>query len=346
MKLYAAILIAAFLCASCGGRSVPGPGSQSYNQGSGSYNNNRNRGTFEDDQVNSLNSKLTRDTESVPTGSSNTYTIGPSDLLEIKAIESDKFTTTERVDMNGNINLPFLDDVNVSNLTPVQAEEKIENLLREEGFIKNPHVDVFVAEHKSKTVSVLGYVNEPGNYEMFGDMTLLDALAMAKGLEQGAGTIAYVTRNVNGSQSKIMVDLDDLLKKEDTPGQANLQLRAGDKVYVPEAQNVFVDGAVRTPGSYPINEGETTLSQAIVMAGGVASYADESDVNLVRYTGNGKREVINVDLESIESGAAEDPILNEKDAIVVGASGFKSFFYGLNFNIFGLGGVGYNPPAR
>lgn len=346
MNIHAAIFIAAILCAACGGRSVQGPGPQAYNQGGGGYNGYKNRGAYGNDEVESLNSKLIRDTGSVPSGGSDTYTIGPSDLLEIKAIESDKFTTTERVDMDGNINLPFLDDVNVSNLTPVQAEEKIEGLLRDEGFIRNPHVDVFVAEHKSKTVSVLGFVNEPGNYEMYGDMTLLDALAMAKGLGEGAGTIAYVTRTVNGSQSKIMIDLDDLLKKEDAEGQANLELRAGDKVYVPEASNVFVDGAVRTPGSYPINEGETTLSQAIVMAGGVASYADDSDVNLVRYTGNGKREVINVDLESIQSGAAEDPLLNEKDAIVVGASGFKSFFYGLNFNVFGLGGVGYNPPAR
>jgi polysaccharide export outer membrane protein len=345
VNIYAAIVVCVFLCVSCGGRSVQGPSPQTY-QGGGSYNNSKNRGAYGDEEINSLNSELIRDAGSATSGSPDTYTIGPSDLLEIKAIESDKFTTTERVDMNGNVNLPFLDDVNVSNLTPIQAEEKIEDLLREEGFIKNPHVDVFVAEHKSKSVSVLGFVNEPGNYEMFGDMTLLDALAMAKGLGEGAGTIAYITRTENGTQSKIMVDLDDLLKMEDTPGQGNLQLRAGDKVYVPEASNVFVDGAVRTPGSYPINEGETTLSQAIVMAGGVASYADEGDINLVRYTGNGKREVINVDLESIEEGAAEDPLLNEKDAIVVGASGFKSFFYGLNFNVFGLGGVGYNPPAR
>ncbi len=344
MKMYAAIIVLAFLTAACVGRSTPTAGS--YNQSGRSYsNNNANQGAFENEEVNDLNSKLLHET--TETGvSPDTYTIGPSDLLKVKAIESEKFTTTERVDMDGNINLPFLDDVNVSNLTPVQAEQKIEDLLKEEGFIKDPHVNVFVAEHKSKTVSVLGYVNEPGNYEMFGEMTLLDALAMAKGLNEKAGTIAYITRTQNGKQDKMMVDLDDLLKKDQKPGQVNIEMRPGDKVYVPEAANVFVDGAVRTPGSYPINEGETTLSQAIVMAGGVASYADEGDVSLVRYAGSGKREIVNVDLKSIEEGASEDPLLNEKDAIVVGASGFKSFFYGLNINVFGLGGVGYNPPAR
>jgi hypothetical protein len=56
-------------------------------------------GTFEDDEVNGLKQTL-EDT----TGSNlnpDTYTIGPSDLLEVKAIESDKFTTTERVVWTG-----------------------------------------------------------------------------------------------------------------------------------------------------------------------------------------------------------------------------------------------------
>lgn len=155
MKVYAATIVLAFLAAACVGRSTPTAGS--YNQSGRSYsNNNADQGAFENEEVNDLNSIPLH--EATETGvSPDTYTIGPSDLLEVKAIESEKFTTTERVDMDGNINLPFLDDVNASNLTPVQAEQKIEDLLKEEGFIKDPHIIVFVAEHKSKTVSVLGY---------------------------------------------------------------------------------------------------------------------------------------------------------------------------------------------
>ena len=274
------------------------------------------------------------------------YTIGPSDLLEIKAMESEKFGTTERVDAAGNIKLPLLNEVAVGGMTPVEAEIRIETLLKERGFIKDPHVNVFVAEHQSKRVSVLGYVNEPGNYEIIGEMTLLDALAMAKGLDADAGTLVYVTRKNAGSQEKVIVDLDDMLKREGTADEVNFDLAPGDKVYVPEASNVFVDGAVKTPGSYPINEGETTVSQAIVMAGGLVSYANSEDISLVRDLGDGRKEVVKLDMDDINQGTTEDPILGEKDAIVVGASGLKSFFYGLNLNVFGFGGVGYNPPAR
>lgn len=298
-----------------------------------------------------LNKKIFRETasdEASPEGGVNhsNYTIGPSDLLEIKAMESEKFGTTERVDAAGNIKLPLLNEVAVGGMTPVEAEVRIETLLKERGFIKDPHVNVFVAEHQSKRVSVLGYVNEPGNYEIIGEMTLLDALAMAKGLDADAGTLVYVTRKNAGSQEKVIVDLDDMLKREGTADEVNFDLAPGDKVYVPEASNVFVDGAVKTPGSYPINEGETTVSQAIVMAGGLVSYANSEDISLVRDLGDGRKEVVKLDMDDINQGTTEDPILGEKDAIVVGASGLKSFFYGLNLNVFGFGGVGYNPPAR
>ena len=76
------------------------------------------------------------------------------------------------------------------------------------------------------------------------------------------------------------------------------------------------------------------------------SVADKGEVKLIRYLGNGRKEVQDIDLSRVQDGEESDPVLNEKDAIIVGASGIKSFFYGLHFNVFGLGGIGYNPPTR
>ncbi|GJM16858.1 MAG: hypothetical protein DHS20C13_21850 [Thermodesulfobacteriota bacterium] len=298
----------------------------------------------QESEVSDINSKLlTHSSNSINIETD--YLIGPSDLLEIKVLEAEKLDTTERVDANGYINLSLIDDVQVKGLTPIRAEEKIEMLLKDGGYINNPHVNVFVVERKSNTVSVLGYVNEPGNYELIGKVTLLDALALAKGLDKEAGTTVYITREIGKRQEKIVVDLDELFEKTSPSNQANLLISSGDKIYVPEASDVFVDGAVGRPGSYPIDDGETTLSQAISMAGGLASYANQGDVSLIRYLGDGRKEVVTVDLNSIREGTMQDPVLNEKDAIVVGSSGFKSFFYGLNVMMFGFGG-GYHPPSR
>ena len=329
------LFISSLMTLSCVSRS--GPSVSSIAQG---YANAR-----PESDVSDINSKLLSNSSS-PNNFGTEYMIGPSDLLEVKVLESEKLTARERVDSRGYINLPLIDDVQVTGLTPIRAEEKIESILKSEGYINDPHVSIFVLEHKSNMVSVLGYVNEPGSYELIGDVTLLDALALAKGLDKDAGTTVYITRKGKNNQEKIMVDLDELFEKSGPSDHSNLIVNAGDKIYVPEAANVFVDGAVGNPGSYPIEDGDTTLSQAIVMAGGLASFADDGDISLIRYLSSGKREVVKVDLDSIRSGAMSDPVLNEKDAIVVGASGFKSFFYGLNINVFGLGGVGYNPPSR
>lgn len=296
-------------------------------------------------EVSEINSKLL--TRSAPSNSSESdYVIGPSDLIEVKVLESEKLTSMERVDVNGYINLPLIDNVQIKGLTPTRAEEKIEMLLKDGGYINNPHVSIFVLEHKSNTVSVLGYVNEPGNYELIGKVTLLDALAFAKGLDKEAGTTVYITREVGKRQENIVVDLNDMFEKTGPSDQVNPVISSGDKIYVPESSKVYVDGAVGRPGSYPIDDGETTLSQAIAMAGGLASYADGGGVSLIRYNiRDGRKEVVTVDLNSIREGAMQDPVLNENDAIIVGASGFKSFFYGLRLSMFGFG-AGYSPPSR
>lgn len=296
-------------------------------------------------EIGNINSSLLSKGLPAAATSPDDYLIGPADLLEISVFESEELTSTVRVSSRGDITVPLLNDVDVDGLTAREAEVKIGNLLRSGNYIDNPHVSVFVKEHKSKVVAVMGYVNKPGNYELLGSQSLLDVLASAEGLKDKAGTTVLVTRTEkDGSKNTYLVDLDELVSS--ARPDANLDIQAGDLVYVPEAANVFVEGAVDKPGAYPIKEGNTTLSEAVVMAGGVASYADEGDVKLVRYLGNGKKEVVDVDLDNIREGGGEDPVLKEKDAVIVGASGIKSFFYGLKFNILGLGGFGYDPPRN
>jgi len=298
-------------------------------------------------EMSELNSKLLEQGATSPVSPAD-YLIGPADLLEIKTFESDKLTTTARVSSRGQITLPLLGGVDVDGLTAREAEQRIESLLKEGQYLNDPHVVVFVKENKSKLVSVVGYVREPGNYELVGKLTLIDALAAARGLSEQAGRTVYITRSEeDGGKQAYMVDLDELLQKGDAAEETNLTLKPGDVVYVPEAGNVFVEGAVTRPGSIQIKEGLTTVSQVISEAGGLTSYANSSDVTLIRYLGSGERELVKLDLDQIRDGAAEDPKVNDRDAIVIASSGFKRLIYGLRLSLgFGLVGVGYEPPER
>ena len=298
-----------------------------------------------DQEIKELNSRLIALGSGAPASPAD-YHIGPADLLEVKVFESEKLTSTVRVSSRGQITLPLLESVDVDGLTAREAEEKIENLLKKGGYLNNPHVSVFVVEYKSKLVSVVGFVEAPGSYDLLGRQTLLDALAAAKGLNNKAGKKVYLNRTEeSGRRQAYVVDLDELLLKGNS--EINVALKPGDVIYVPEAGTVFVEGAVRNQSSFPIKEGSTTVTQSIVMAGGLTSYANGSDVKLVRYLDDGKREVMELDLGKIRKGEADDPMVRDGDAVIVGVNTVKRVLYGLRLNFFySLIGVGYDPPDR
>ena len=294
-------------------------------------------------EIKQINSKLSVKRSS-HSGTASGYLIGPEDLIEVDVYETDRLDIAVRISQKGEATLPLIGIIRLEGLTAREAEVAIADELRNGGYVDTPNVTVFIRERNSKIVSVLGSVVAPGDYELLVNQTLVDTLADAKGLTDDAGTIVQVTRDeTDGSKTTYLVDLDRLLEKGD-PG-LDMELMPGDLVYVPEAANIFVEGAVFNPGSYPVAEGKTTVSEAIVMAGGTLSFANKGNITLIRNLDNGSRQSVALNLNKIRNGQMNDPVLNEKDVVIVGASGFKKFFYGLRINALGFGG-GYTPPAR
>lgn len=291
-----------------------------------------------------MNSRLMMNATSGGVESPADYIIGPADLLQVDVFESEKLTDTARVSSRGDITMPLIGNVTVGGLSAREAEIKIENILKDQGFIKDPHVTVFIEEYNSKIVTVVGMVEEPGNHSITGRQTLLDVLVAAKGFQEKAGRTVYVNRTEgNGNQQTYMVDLDELLLKGNS--SLNIVMKPGDVVYVPQSGNVYIEGAVGKSGSYPIQKDLTTVSQILTVAGGVAPYGDASNIKLIRYIGDGNREISQLDLEKIISGEAEDPIVKDRDALIVGFSTSKRILYGLRLGLgFGLFNVGYTPP--
>jgi polysaccharide export outer membrane protein len=63
------------------------------------------------------------------------------------------------------ITLPLIETVDIKGLTAIEAEEKIEAMYRER-FIKNPHVSIFVEEHISQRITLVGQFKKPGTYRL------------------------------------------------------------------------------------------------------------------------------------------------------------------------------------
>jgi polysaccharide biosynthesis/export protein len=129
------------------------------------------------------------------------YTIGPQDVLVIDIFGVEEMTGREfAVDAAGRISLPLAGSVEAAGKTPEQLAAAITEGLRK-NYMRDPRVAVNVKEAVSQLVTVDGQVLQPGLYPVLGNMTLMDAVASAKGLGEFAKQDdVVVLRTVNGQR--------------------------------------------------------------------------------------------------------------------------------------------------
>lgn len=87
---------------------------------------------------------------------------------------------------------------------------------------------------------------------------------------------------------------------------------------------VTVDGAVKQAGSFPV-AGQTSLMQAVALAGGTTEDANAKRVAVFR-TVAGQRQAAAFDLTAIRHGQAQDPPIYPGDIVVVDGSAIKEGF--------------------
>lgn len=109
------------------------------------------------------------------------YQIGMFDRLIIDVLGFEELAKREvQVDAAGDIALPIAGSVRAAGRTPAQVAQDI-SVKMQAGHIRNPQVSVNLFQSTSQYVTVEGQVTEPGNYPLVGDMTLMRAVAAAKG---------------------------------------------------------------------------------------------------------------------------------------------------------------------
>ena len=244
------------------------------------------------------------------------YHLGPGDLLDIQVFELPNVTFTMRVAPDGTISLVPLGRIKVEGKTPRELEDYLRRRLKE-SFIQDPHVSVNVREFQSQTYTVIGAVNKPGSFPLFGRRTVLAALADAGGLIEGAGSVAYLYRRApDGGYRRKTIDLNALLNEgnlaEDIP------LQAGDILSVPLQEIVvYVYGAVRNPGVVK-GQHPFTVLRALAAAGGPAERAALGGVRIIHSDGK----IVKVDIGDIVKGKKKDVVLKRGDVVYVPTSLF------------------------
>src|SRR4051812_13720038 len=109
--------------------------------------------------------------------------IGPFDRLTVNVFNVPELRLEQiQVDAAGNISVPLLGAFSVAGKTPGQVADEMSAGLRR--YVRNPQVAVNLIETRSQTFSIDGEVREPGNYPVIGRMSLMRAVASAKGASE------------------------------------------------------------------------------------------------------------------------------------------------------------------
>lgn len=141
------------------------------------------------------------------------YRIGAQDLLQISVFGVKELDKDVRVNSNGQISLPLVGSVMAGGRTIPELEAELAKKYAE-GYLQKPQVTVFVKEFTSQRITVEGAVKKPGIFPITGKTSLLQAIALAEGVDDKIADLGgiVVMRQVGGKRQAAVFDLRQVRK--------------------------------------------------------------------------------------------------------------------------------------
>jgi polysaccharide biosynthesis/export protein len=232
-----------------------------------------------------------------------------------------------QVGEDGTIGLPIIGRVRVAGLTVAEFERALNDKLRV--YVKEPKTTVASVQYRSRPVSVIGAVTNPGVYQITAPRTLVQMLSVAGGLRSDAGSWLVITRKDPRETShptqpgadfatgvtEIRIPLTGLLNGADS--RAGMFVVPNDVISVAKAEMIFVMGDVRKPGGFVLGDREQlSLIRALSLAEGLQGSASARHAKVLRESSTGRSE-IPVDIAKILDGKGPDLMLLPDDVLYV-----------------------------
>ena len=141
------------------------------------------------------------------------YRIGPQDLLAISVFGVQELNKEVRVNSNGQISLPLIGGVMAGGRTIPELEADLARKYAD-GYLQKPQVSVFVKEFTSQRITLEGAVAKPGIYPITGKTSLLQAIALAGGIDDKTADLGGIVlmRQINGKRMAAAYDLRQVRK--------------------------------------------------------------------------------------------------------------------------------------
>ncbi|HUI91233.1 MAG TPA: SLBB domain-containing protein [Chitinivibrionales bacterium] len=213
-----------------------------------------------------------------------------------------------KIDRDGKINIPRIGPLPVAGL-PYTALQK--NILDRVQNIEGVQTTVSLGELRSIGVFIVGEVKSPGYYTVSGLSNVTNALFAAGGPTR-RGSLRNIQLKRNGSTIATVDFYDFLMSGSDN---TRLRLKSGDVIMVPVVKKmVAIAGNVRRSALYEIKP-NTTLKEALQLAGGVSPTGWVSRIQVERYKDNQFQVVL--DLTSETPGSIPDFEVQDGDVIKI-----------------------------
>jgi polysaccharide export outer membrane protein len=225
--------------------------------------------------------------------------IAPRDVLKIAVERVETWSRPYIVDADGTIDFPQLGRVQAAGKTARELETDLVTQLKTMEIMVNPRITIDLEQIANKKVTIAGPgVNQPATFAFAGELRIVEALLRAGSTRPDAANEALVIRaakpGAGTTDDPVQVIRVDLRALQGADVSAhNIVIEDGDQVFVAKAEQVFIDGYVRSPGAYSIEPG-MTVAKALTLAGGVVELGAANRITIKRTGADGKPVTIEV----------------------------------------------------
>ncbi len=247
-------------------------------------------------------------------------TLGPGDVLNLHLFGAPELTREEvPIGPDGRVSYLEAENVMAAGLTVDELRARLDEALGK--FRRSPQTFVTPVAYNSKKYYVLGNVTQKGVFTLDRPITVIEAVARARGFESGdpaagnAEATDFSRSFVSRRGKRLPVDFEKLFVQGDLT--QNVALEPDDYLYFPtgSAGQVHVLGEVRTPGAASCEPGASVLS-VVAARGGFTDRAWTQRVLVVR-GGMEKPELFKVDAADALKGRAANFALKPGDLVFV-----------------------------
>jgi len=138
------------------------------------------------------------------------YKIAPMDKLAIRVFKADDITGDYDVDLAGHISLPLIGEVEAANLTTAELDQRLTEKLGAK-YLEHPDISVSIKQSAGRLVTIDGAVKDSGSFPVLGSLSLMQAVALAKGTTEDANPHRIaIFRTINGKRQAAAFDLTSI----------------------------------------------------------------------------------------------------------------------------------------